>query len=365
MRKISLLFFCVGLTCVGLAQNISVHSPQLVSIRAINLPRVIILATGGTIAGQGTSATSAGYTPGKLPIEDLLKNIPSINKIANVRGEQIASVGSYDMTIAIWLKLAKRINEIFDKDEADGIVITHGTDTQEETAYFLSLTVSRKKPVVITGSMRPATAISTDGPKNLYDAILVACDSQSINRGVILSFNETLFEGKNAVKINITNVNAFDAPNTGAIGQVYDGRVHYYHATGDNITTNALFDISKLETLPKVEIAYMYADASASAIEAFLNSKVDGLIIAGTGNGSFNKAFIKAVGTAVNNGVIVVRSSRVGSGRVTQFNQVFDDKKLGTIAGDDLNPQKARILLMLALTITRDKDRIQQMFLAY
>ena len=350
MRKNFLVFLCVCCASFGVAQN---------------LPRVIILATGGTIAGQGTSATGAGYTPGKLPIEDLLKNIPSINNIANVKGEQIASVGSYDMTIPIWLKLAKRINEIFAKDEADGIVITHGTDTQEETAYFLSLTVTPKKPVVITGSMRPATAISTDGPKNLYDAILVACDSQSISRGIILSFNETLFDGKNAVKINTTNVNAFNAPNTGAIGQVYDGRVMYYHSTGHKIATNALFDISKLETLPKVEIAYMYVDASATAIEAFINYKLDGLIIAGSGNGSFNKAFLKAVDTAVKKGIMVVRSSRVVSGRVTQFNQVFDDEKLGTIASDDLNPQKARILLMLALTITKDKNKIQQMFLEY
>jgi len=139
-------------------------------VESRNLPRVIILATRGTIAGQGTSSTSAGYIPAKLPIEDLLKNIPSINKIANVKGEQLASVGSYDVTVAIWIKLARRINEIFVKNEADAVVITHGTDTQEETAYFLNLTVKTDKPVVITGAMRAATAISADGPKNLYDS---------------------------------------------------------------------------------------------------------------------------------------------------------------------------------------------------
>src|ERR1035437_6835510 len=140
---------------------------------AQSLPRVIILATGGTIAGQGTNPDRAGYIPGKIQVQDLLSAIPSINKIADVRGEQIASVGSFDMTIEIWMKLTKRINEIFANNEADGIVITHGTDTQEETAYFLNLTVKSDKPVVLTGSMRPATAISADGPKNLYDAILV------------------------------------------------------------------------------------------------------------------------------------------------------------------------------------------------
>jgi L-asparaginase len=325
MRKWLLVLFFVGWNFFGVAQN---------------LPRVIILATGGTIAGQGTGATSVGYTPGKLLIEDIIKSVPSINKIANIKGEQIATVGSYDITIPVWLKLAKRINEIFAKDEADGIVITHGTDTQEETAYFLSLTVNQRKPVVITGSMRPATALSADGPKNLYDAILVACDSQSINRGVIVSFNETLFDGKDAVKTNTTSVNAFDAPNTGAIGQVYDGKVFYYYSSSNKAAKDALFDISKLEVLPQVEIAYMYVDASAIAIEAFLNHKVDGLIIAGSGNGSFNKAFLNAVDTAVKKGIIVVRSSRVVSGRVTQFNQVFDDKKLGTIAADRHNPQR-------------------------
>src|SRR6476620_3487072 len=164
MKKTFFVLLCATCTCFASSQD---------------LPRVIILATGGTIAGVGTSATSAGYIPGKLPIEDLLKNIQEVTKRANVKGEQIASVGSYDMTIDIWIKLARRINEIFANNEADGIVITHGTDTQEETAYFLYLTVKSNKPVVLTGAMRAATSISADGPKNLYDAIVVASDRQS------------------------------------------------------------------------------------------------------------------------------------------------------------------------------------------
>jgi len=333
--------------------------------KAQNLPRVIIIGTGGTIAGQGANPTSAGYIPGKLPIDTLLKNIPSINKVANIKAEQIVSVGSYDMTIEIWIKLARRINEIFAKNEADGVVITHGTDTQEETAYFLNLAIKSNKPVVLTGAMRAATAISADGPKNLYDAIVVASDAQSQGKGVMVCFNETLYDGKNVVKVNTTNVNAFASPNTGPIGQVYDGRVVYYSESLNKKSNNTPFDVSKLDTLPKVEIAYMYVDASASSIYAFINDRCDGLIIAGSGDGSFNKSILEAVDTAVKKGIIVVRSSRVASGRVTQFNQVFDDKKLGTIASDDLNPQKARILLMLALTITKDKDKIQKMFLEY
>jgi len=335
------------------------------SAESQDLPRVIILATGGTIAGQGTSSTGAGYIPGKLPVEMLLKNIPSINKIANVKGEQVASLGSYDMTVAIWIKLAKRINEIFEKNEAEGVVITHGTDTQEETAYFLSLTVKSNKPVVLTGAMRAATSISADGPKNLCDAIVVASDTQSKGRGVMVSFNELLFDGKNVVKVNTTNVNAFASLNTGPIGQVYDGKVKYYAPPVNSKSKFPPFDISKLDSLPRVEIAYMYVDASASALKAFVDHGVNGLIIAASGNGSFNKSFLQVVDTAVKKGIAVVRSSRVASGRVTQFNQVFDDIKLGTIAADDHNPQKARILLMLALTTTKNRNEIQDMFLEY
>lgn len=350
MKKLVLILLCSCLTYLVTSQN---------------LPRVIILATGGTIAGQGTNTERAGYIPGKISIEDLLKNIPSINKIAIVKGEQIASVGSYDMTVDIWIKLSRRITEIFANNEADGIVITHGTDTQEETAYFLNLTVKSDKPVVLTGAMRPATAISADGPKNLYDAIVVASDSKSKGKGVMVCFDETLYDAKNVVKINTTNVNAFASPNTGSIGQVYDGRVIYYTQTLNKQGTFTPFDVSKVDSLPRVEIAYAYVDASATAINAFINDNAAGIIIAGSGDGSFNKAILQAVGTAVKKGIIVVRSSRVVSGRVTQFQEVFDDIKLGTIASDDLNPQKARILLMLALTITKDKNKIQEMFLTY
>lgn len=341
------------------------YSVSVCLAKAQNLPRIIIIGTGGTIAGQGTNSTSAGYVPGKLLIDTLLKNIPSINKVANIKAEQIVSVGSYDMTIEIWIKLARRINEIFAKNEADGVVITHGTDTEEETAYFLNLTVKSNRPVVITGAMRAATAISADGPENLYDAIVVACDAQSQGKGVMVCFNGTLYDGKNVVKVNTTNVNAFASPNTGPIGQVYNGKIVYYNESLNKKSNNTPFDVSKPDTLPKVEIAYMYVDASASAVYAFINDRIEGLIIAGSGDGSFNKSILQAVDTAVKKGIIVVRSSRVASGRVTQFNQVFDDKKLGTIASDDLNPQKARILLMLALTITKDKDEIQKMFLEY
>jgi L-asparaginase len=335
-------------------------------VTAQNLPRIIVLSTGGTIAGQQPSADKAGYLPGKISIEELLKNIPSIKQKATVQGEQIAAIGSYDMTMEIWLRLAKRINQIFANNEADGVVITHGTDTQEETAYFLQLTVQSDKPVVLTGSMRPATAISADGSKNLYDAIIVASAANSKGRGVMLCFNDRVFDARNVVKINTTNVDAFDSPNASAIGEVYDSKVIYKAKTGITVSDFNPFDISKLTTLPIVEIVYAYAGASDAAIKAFIANNCSGIIIAGTGNGSFNKTILTSVKEAVQKNMIIVRASRVFSGSVPRQNVGdFDDDALGTIVANDLNPQKARILLMLALTITKDKKKIQDMFLNY
>ena len=351
MKKLLLILLCSSWTYCGASQN---------------LPRIIVLSTGGTIAGQQPNTDKAGYLPGKIPIEELLKNISPITQKAIVQGEQLASIGSYDMTIDIWVKLARRINEIFAKNEADGIVITHGTDTQEETAYFLNLTVQSDKPVVLTGSMRPATAMSADGSKNLYDAIIVASDISSKGKGVLLCFNESVYDAKNVVKISTTNVNAFASPNTGSIGQVYDGRVFYNAQTSNKHSGSTAFDISKIDSFPTVEIVYAYAGASDAAIKAFINNNAAGIIIAGTGNGSFDKAILESVKNAVKKGIIVVRSSRVVSGKVTtQYIGTFDDSKLGTIVSDNLNPQKARILLMLALTLTKDKNKIQEMFLTY
>src|SRR6187397_3553746 len=235
-------------------------------VQAQQLPRVIILATGGTIAGAGASADRAGYTAGKIPIEDLIGAIPTVKKIATITGEQISSVGSQDMTIEIWKKLAVRINEIIAKKEADGIVITHGTDTQEETSYFLDLVVPSQMPVVLTGSMRSSTAISADGPKNLYDAITVAIDPKSKGRGVLVSFNEGIFDSREVMKLSTTKTNAFGSPNTGPIGQAYDGRVEYYQSSVREVNVNTPFSVGADTKLPRVDIVYMYADAPSDQI---------------------------------------------------------------------------------------------------
>src|SRR5436190_5658467 len=287
-----------------------------IQIQAQQLPRVIILATGGTIAGAGASADRAGYTAGKIPIDDLIGGIPSVKKIATITGEQVASVGSQDMTVDIWKKLAVRINEIFTKNEADAIVVTHGTDTQEETGYFLDLLVKSEKPVVLTGSMRPATAISADGPKNLYDAITVAIDPKSKGRGVLISFNEGIFDAREVMKLSTTKTNAFGSPNTVPIGQAYDGKVEYYSSSAREVNVNTPFSVSADTKLPRVDIVYMYADAPADELDLLISKKVDGIVIAGVGNGNFNKAYTEAVKRAVAAGIVVCRASRAPSGRV-------------------------------------------------
>jgi L-asparaginase len=329
-----------------------------------NLPRVIILATGGTIAGAGASADRAGYTAGKIPIDDLIGTIPSVKKIANISGEQIASVGSQDMTVDIWKKLAIRANEIFAKNEADAIVVTHGTDTQEETAYFLDLVIPSDKPVVLTGSMRPATAISADGPKNLYDAITVAINPNTKGRGVLVSFNEGIFDAREVMKLSTTKTNAFGSPNTGAVGQAYDGRVEYYLSSDRERNPKQPIVLTPDTKLPRVDIVYMYADAPADQIDFLISKKVDGIVIAGVGNGNFNKAYTEAVKRAVAAGIVVCRASRTPSGRVVLHDEINDDE-LGTIVSDDLTPQKARVLLMLALTRGKDKKQLQEVFFTY
>jgi L-asparaginase len=328
------------------------------------LPRVIILATGGTIAGAGASADRAGYTAGKIPIDDLIGTIPSVKKIASITGEQVASVGSQDMTIEVWKKLAIRANEIFAKNEADAIVITHGTDTQEETAYFLDLVIPSDKSVVLTGSMRPATAISADGPKNLYDAITVAINPKSKGRGVLVSFNEGIYDAREVMKMSTTKTNAFGSPNTGPVGQAYDGRVEYYSSSDREVNPKKPIVLTADTKLPRVDIVYMYADAPSDQIDMLIGKKVDGIVIAGVGNGNFNKAYMEAVKRAVAAGIIVCRASRAPSGRVVLHDEINDDE-LGTIVSDDLTPQKARILLMLGLTRTKDKKQLQEIFFTY
>ncbi|HSD06013.1 type II asparaginase [Flavobacterium sp.] len=352
MKKIILLFVISAFALSVQAQNKAAKTS----------PRIIILATGGTIAGSGQSSTKAAYTAGKVPIDDLLNAVPQIHDYGKITGEQIAQIGSQDMNVQTWLKLSKRINEIFKKNEADAVVVTHGTDTQEETAYFLDLTVMSDKPVVLVGAMRPSTAMSQDGNRNLLDAVMVAASPKSQGKGVVVAMDEKIFDARDVTKTSTTNLETFKSRNFGPIGLIYDGKVNYYYQSLRNPSDK--FDVTNLTSLPKVEIVYGYADASPLSVTGIITSDVNGIVYAGMGNGNFGEPVGKALADAAKKGILVCRSGRAGSGRITLENEV-KDAELGFVVSDDLSPQKARVLLMLALTKTTDREKIQQYFFEY
>ncbi len=327
-------------------------------------PNVYILATGGTIAGTGKSATASGYTAGQVAIQSLIDAVPQISDIANVTGEQIVNIGSQDMNDDVWLTLAKRINVLLAQDNVDGIVITHGTDTMEETAYFLNLTVKSDKPVVITGAMRASTALSADGPLNLYNAVVTAADPESKGRGVMLVMNGLILDAHGAQKMNTIDVQTFQSPNTGAIGYIYNSKPYYTMKSLKKHTTESVFDVTNLTSLPKVGIVYAYANIDADVMNPFLTNGYQGIVHAGLGNGNYHKNIFPKLQEARKLGILVVRSSRVPTGPTTLYDEV-DDAKYQFVASWELNPQKARVLLMLALTRTNDWQKIQQYFEEY
>ncbi|WP_249718943.1 L-asparaginase 2 [Proteus faecis] len=333
----------------------------VISGSAFALPNVTILATGGTIAGGGDSATASSYTAGKLGIDTLINAVPEAKKIANLKGEQVVNIGSQDMNDQVWLKLANKINA--DCDKTDGFVITHGTDTMEETAYFLDLTTACKKPVVMVGAMRPATALGAEGPLNLFNAVVIASDKASENRGVLVTMNNAVISGKDVVKMNTTEVQAFQPVNAGAQGYVHNGQVHYYTAALPR-ADKPIFDVSKLTELPKVGIVYNYSNASNLPAKAFIDNGYKGIVSAGVGNGNLYTDIFDTLADGAKKGVVVVRASRVPVGFTTQNGEV-DDAKYGFVASERLNPQKARVLLQLSLTETQDPEKIQENFERY
>ena len=314
-------------------------------------PNIHILATGGTIAGTGTSATATNYTAGQVAIGTLLDAVPELKNIANVTGEQIVKIGSQDMNDDVWLTLAKKINQLLKRSDIDGIVITHGTDTMEETAYFLNLTVKSDKPVVLVGAMRPSTALSADGPLNLYNAVVVAMNGSVLGAASVL-------------KMNTVDVQTFQAPNDGALGYVLNGKVTYNMSSAKKHTTQSVFDVTNLNSLPKVGIVYSYSNIEADIVAPMLDNGYKGIIHAGVGNGNIHKNIFPILIDARKKGILVVRSSRVPTGP-TSLDAEVDDAQYQFIASQELNPQKSRVLLMLALTKTNDWKQIQEYFNEY
>lgn len=333
-------------------------------LAAAEKPRIIVLATGGTIAGSAETQTRAGYSAAQLGIEGLLASVPQLAELAKVSGEQAANVGSQDMNDAIWLSLAARVNTLLDKPEVDGVVITHGTDTLEETAYFLNLVVKSEKPVVLTAAMRPATALSADGPLNIYNAVAVAADPRAAGRGVLIVANDDIHGARGVSKSHTTDVQAFTAGEYGLIGASLYGRNRWFRVPWKAHTTETPFSVADLEALPRVDVIYVTAGMSPDLIDAAVAAGARGLVTAGVGNGNMPAGVLKAVERAVNQGVIVVRASRTGRGTVGRNVEISDDA-VGTLAAAELNPPRARVLLKLALLETADAARIQRFFYSY
>lgn len=336
-----------------------------IAVGAQALPQVKILATGGTIAGTASSSTQmTGYKAGNLGVQVLINAVPQIKQYAEVSGEQVSNIGSENMTDKIWLKLAKRCNELLADPNVSGIVITHGTDTLEETAYFLNLTAKCNKPIVLVGAMRPSNALSADGPANLYNAVAVAGDPSAAGKGVMVVMNDRVLGARDVTKTNTTGVETFQSPNAGQLATIHNGKVLWDATPVTKHTTQTQFKVDGLDKLPKVGVVYQHAGVEGIQAQALVDAKYDGIVTAGVGNGNLHKSTFPIIERAAKDGIAIVRSSRVPTGSTTKDAEV-DDAKYGFVSSGSLNPQKARVLLMLALTQTKDPKEIQKIFDQY
>ncbi|MGF6995686.1 asparaginase [Paraburkholderia sp. GAS32] len=333
---------------------------------AAGSPRILVLATGGTIAGTTDPRSAIGYNSGNVKGQELVRAVPGIEKLASISSEQISNVGSQDMNDEIWFRLARRIQEAFDRNEADGIVITHGTDTMEETAFFLQNVVRSDKPVVLVGSMRPGGSTSADGPGNLYEAVEVAASPKSRGRGVMVVMNDQIHAPRWITKTNTTAVQTFASPNAGVIGYVDPASIRFVAPAPASAlaSTRDVLSLPANGRLPRVEIVYAHSNMDGTQIDHAIADGAKGIVLAGEGDGDASKEALAALDRAAKKGIVVVRSTRVMSGFVNRNVEVEDDKR-GFVVSFDLNPQKARLLtqLLVANGIT-NPGKVQQAFSA-
>lgn len=320
-----------------------------------NLPQVVVLSTGGTIAGESASSTdTANYQAGKRSGAELLKAVPEIANIAEIHVEQVNNVSSPNLLYADLLTLAHTTNKHLQNPDVAGVVITHGTSTAEETAAFLDLTVPAGKPVVVVGAMRPATAISADGPLNLLQAVSLAANPAAKDRGVLLMSNDRISSALYTSKTHSLALDTFQAQDQGHLGMMVGDQAYFYYAPA-LATAKPYFDISATTSLPKVDIVYGYVENDAGLIDYLVEQGAQGLVIAGPGNSSLSSTMLAKVKALDEKNYPVVRASRTGAGVVTP-------KKEGIAAGF-YNPQKARLLLALALNEQANKEQIKGYFL--
>lgn len=325
------------------------------------MKKIVIVATGGTIAGIGEKGKTVAYHAGEISVEEILSSVPQTNHLADISIVQLFNVDSNEMNDESWLLLSDKVNELLDDEKVDGVVITHGTDTIEETAYYLNLTVASYKPVVITGAMRPATATSADGPYNLYQAIALAANDLSYGQGVMVLFSNSIYSGRDVQKVNNYKIDAFDQKAFGCLGYMQDEKVYFYSKTFRRHT--ALSEFIRPDKMSKVAIAYYYAGADENILE-YLAKSNEGIIIAGSGNGNYSKRWIDMINHChLKYGTIFVRASRVPMG-IVFGDHVFDPQSI-CIASNTLSAQKARVLLALALNETHNITDIKRIFDEY
>lgn len=324
--------------------------------------KVAIVATGGTIAGTGQTGKTVSYQAGRVGMEEIVASIPLIEEIAQLEMHQLFNLDSNEMDEAHWLELAGCINTLTRCEDIDGIVVTHGTDTLEETAYFLNLVVHTQKPIVITGAMRPATATSADGPFNLYQAVCLAVDKRAVGQGVMGLFSNTIYAGRDIQKINNYKIDAFDQRSLGCLGYMQDDKVYFYSKTFKTHTFHSVFSWQLPDSLPKVGIAYFYAGASADILDDLARNH-EGIVIIGSGSGNYSTRWLDKIEALANQGILFVRASRVNEGIVFE-DRIFDPQGI-CIPANTLSGPKARVLLMLALTLTRDPQKIREIFDQY
>ena len=327
-----------------------------------SLPRVTVVAMGGTIAGSAASSTDpTGYRAGTTGVTELLGALPELASIATVTGEQFAQIDSADLTDDLLLGLAKRVAVILSDDTVDGVVITHGTDTLEETAYFLHLVLDSDKPVVLVGSMRPPTALSPDGPRNIFAAVTVAASAAAHGRGVLVVMNDEIHTARDVSKSSSLRVDSFESP-YGPLGAVVDGEATFYRDVARPHTASTEFDLARITVLPRAAIVFAHSGLDAPLVESLTGYDV--IVHAGFGNGTVATRIVDALETLRDSGALVVRATRTGSGHVTRVGASAETVNTW-VAVDDQNPQRARILACLALTVTRDPAEIQAIFHRY
>jgi L-asparaginase len=332
---------------------------------AARKPRIKILATGGTIAGASLKPTDPGYKSGAVGVDVLIDAVPQLRDIADVSGEQIASIGSQDMNDEIWLKLAKRVNQLLASSDVDGIAITHGTDTLEETSYFLDLVTRSDKPVVMTGSMRPSTAMSADGPLNIYNCVAIAADPTARGRGVLVLIDDDIHSAHDVIKRHTTDVATFTSGEAGLVGvSLFGANIWYRTPVQVHTRKSELWLAADQASLPRVDIIYAHANMSPDLITAAARNGAKGIVVAGVGDGNMTALAFDELKKVAAQGVVAVRSSRTNAG-IVRRNIELNDDEAGTVASMELNPSKARVLLQLALLKTMDPKKIQDYFNRY